>query len=47
MLSAEHDYGTIKVHDNGEIFIVHDLGIPQALKDLGLTVRDVIFLFNP
>ncbi len=34
MLSAEHDYGTIKVHEGGELFIVHDEGIPAGIKDL-------------
>lgn len=27
--------------------MVHDQGIPQNIRELGLTVRDVIFLLNP
>lgn len=27
LLCAEHDYGTIKIHENKDIFMVHDQGI--------------------
>lgn len=45
--SASKDFGTIKVHETGDMFIVHDAGIPKSLEAVSHIIRDVLMVVNP